>query len=82
MALTYSPENHGDRRGIFVQEFIPGTNTDQKRRQLAIFDPEVRPETFDISPDGSRVVVSFKEETSNLMVAEHLPNILSPGHKY
>lgn len=81
IALTYSPENHADRRGIFVQEFIPGTNTDRTRRQLAIFDPGVRPETFDISPDGSRAVVSFKEETSNLMIAEHLPGILSPGRK-
>ena len=56
--------------GIFVQAFAPGRDTDALRRPLAPFDPDYIPETFAISPVGSRIVVSMTDPVSDLMIAK------------
>ena len=48
------------------------------RRRLGGFDPEMVTETFDISPDGSRMTIASVDQTSSLMVAERVANIAPP----
>jgi hypothetical protein len=69
-----------DERGnnVFVQDFVPGEDTSKTVRPLVGFDPDMLPESFAISPDGSRITISFAEQTSNLMLAERVSGISPP----
>ena len=55
---------------LFAQDFIPDTDTTATRRQLIAADPDAVAETFAISPDGTRAVLSVIDESSALMIAE------------
>jgi hypothetical protein len=68
-------------RGVFVQDFVPGQDTSQTVRTLVGFDSDMLPESFSISPDGSRITISFAEQTSNLMLAERVPGISRPARR-
>ena len=63
--------------GIFQQAFRSGQDTSETRRLLVGSDPESGrlTESFDISPDGSRITVSFGSYTRNIMVANGVPGI-------
>src|SRR5215212_1291763 len=50
------------REGIVAQSFVPGVDTTSSRRQLVGVDAE----TFAISPDGTRAIVSVVDESSAL----------------
>jgi len=76
---TWMPDGHGiaflgqnDKgvNGIFVQDFVPGQNTNSTRRPLAGFDAIVDAETFAVSPDGKRVAISGREMVSSLVLLE------------
>jgi eukaryotic-like serine/threonine-protein kinase len=74
IALIGSDAN--GRTGVFVQEFSPElADTSQTRRPLAGFDPDRETDTFGISPDGSRVVLSQLEVRSDILIAERVPEI-------
>jgi serine/threonine protein kinase len=64
------------RSGLYAQEFVPGTDTASTRRALAGFDRETTVETFAISPDGTRAILSVLEPASGLMIAEGVPGIM------
>jgi serine/threonine protein kinase len=64
--------------GIFVQEFRPGEDTVKSRRSYVAYDPDSPTESFGISPDGSRITVSFGEQFTALMLAEGVPGIRPP----
>jgi Tol biopolymer transport system component len=70
-----------DERGanVFVQDFVPGQDTIKTVRPLVGFDADMLPESFGISPDGSRMTISLAEQTSNLMLAERVPGISPPA---
>ncbi|HWW61355.1 MAG TPA: protein kinase, partial [Thermoanaerobaculia bacterium] len=54
------------REGIVAQDFVPGVETASSRRQLT-----ADAETFVISPDGTRAILSFVDEGSALMIATY-----------
>jgi Tol biopolymer transport system component len=66
--------------GIFEQAFEPGQDTSGTRRLLVASDPGSGrlTESFDISPDGSRILVSFGSYTRNVMIASGVPGIEPP----
>jgi eukaryotic-like serine/threonine-protein kinase len=77
-AIAFNGRDKKGVRAVFVQDFVPGQDTSKTVRPLANLDPDLLPESFGISPDGSRITISFAEQTSNLMLAEHVPGISRP----
>ena len=71
----------GSAYGVFVQDFAPETaDTSATRRRLGGFDPERATESFGISPDGSRVVLSEAEYRDDLFVANGIAGIARATH--
>jgi hypothetical protein len=66
-------------RGVFVQDFVPGQDTSKTRRKLRMTDIDMPVESFGISPDGSRMAISYVEEQHSLMTAEQVPGVLPPA---
>lgn len=77
-AIAFMASDPEARLAIFVQDFRPGEDTVKSRRILVPSDPTSPMESFDISPDGSRLTVSFGEQFSALMLAEGVPGIEAP----
>ena len=65
-------------RGIFVQDFVPGQDTSKTRRRLVPYDAELTPESFGISPDGTRITISSTVPGHNLLLAENVPGVTPP----
>ena len=65
----------GSEIGLMVQDFVPGRDTTATQRKLAGFDPEWFSESFDVSPDGTRVVLSRLRPGGTVMMAENVPHI-------
>jgi len=80
-AVAFIAKDEKGLSGVFVQEFIPGQDTTKTRRKLAGFDPDMTVETFGISPDGSRITISFADPVSSLMVADRVPGIAPPARR-
>jgi eukaryotic-like serine/threonine-protein kinase len=76
-AIAFIGQDEGGKSGVFVQDFIPGQDTRKTRRKLGGFDPERQTETFGISPDGARMTISLREQTSSLMIVE-VPGVAPP----
>jgi Tol biopolymer transport system component len=68
----------GEQIGVMVQDFVPGRDTTATRRKLAGFEPEWVVETFDISPDDERVVLSRVRPGGTVMLAENVPHVAPP----
>ena len=64
--------------GIFVQDFDSGQDTSKTRRRLVPYDPELNPESFGISPDGTRITISSIVPGGNLLLAENVPGVTPP----
>jgi len=78
----WMPDGHGiaivgqdqaGRTGIFVQDFVPGQTTRAPARPLADFSHTFASESFGISPDGRRIVISALFERTSLKVVEQVP---------
>jgi len=63
----------GKQVGVMVQEFAPDRDTTATRREIAGFDPVWNTESFDISPDGSLVILSRTRPGGTVMLAEGVP---------
>jgi hypothetical protein len=61
--------------GIFEQSFTPGGYDGQKPRLVVASTPGRMTESFDVSPDGKRIVVSFGNYTRNVMIVDGVPGI-------
>jgi Tol biopolymer transport system component len=78
--LAFTGLNAEGAWGIFLQPFLPGTDTSQGRKPLAGFELDSDAETFGISPDGTRLTLSLGELSRSLMIVEGLPGVSSrPG---
>jgi hypothetical protein len=64
--------------GIFLQPFLPGSDTSKNRRPLSGFDRDYFLESFGIAPDGKRITLSSGEAVRSLMIAEGLPGVFPP----
>lgn len=56
----------GDSYGVYLQELGPGGG----RRLLAELGPDLQAESLALSPDGTSLAVSYREELHDLMLAE------------
>jgi Tol biopolymer transport system component len=65
-------------RGIYVQDFVAGSDTTATRRRLAAFDAEMRTESFAISPDGRTVVATATDQLRTILRADGLPGVARP----
>ncbi len=68
----------GTQIGVMVQDFVPGRDTTGTRRKLTGFEPEWIVETFDISPDDERIVLSRNRPGGTVMLAENVPYVTPP----
>jgi Tol biopolymer transport system component len=64
--VAFRSVDAGGHVAVFAQEFQPGIDTTSKRRLLFVAEAE----TYAISPDGTRAVLSVIDEASGLMMAE------------
>ncbi|MEO8192089.1 MAG: protein kinase [Acidobacteriota bacterium] len=62
--------------GVFVQAFsIDLADTSSTRRAVAGFDPDRPTESFGISPDGTKIILSENESRSDIFLAEGVRGI-------
>ena len=61
------------RTGIWVQDFSPGKDTTATRRALIPFRADLVSESFDVSPDSNRVILSTVRQDRSLNVVDGLP---------
>ena len=66
------------RFGIFVQAFVPGTDTTRTRRLLAGYDSGQPIDSFAVSPDGTHIVQAIVDTLDSLLLAEGVPGIEPP----
>jgi Tol biopolymer transport system component len=64
--------------GVYVQDFVPGVDTQQTRRRLGGFDPDSITESLAISPDGTRLTVASVEPVFGISIAENVPRVHRP----
>ena len=68
---------NGSAWGVFVQEFsTQAADTSASRRQLAGFDPDRATDSFGISPDGARVILSEADYRDEIFVANGIPGVV------
>lgn len=71
--IAYLAQNENGINGVFVQDFVPGTDTTATRRPLGGFDPERATESFGVAPDGRTLTVAGWEQLFSLFSIEGLP---------
>lgn len=67
--------------GLYVQDFVPGQETTSTRRLLIGASPDLQPESFGVSPDGSRLTISSYETFSSLVLADNVSDVSPPRQK-
>ena len=67
--------------GVYVQAFDPDRDTTATRKQVATLDSALAIETFAVSPDGRRLVLSATEQPSDLVLVEGLAGIEPPRRR-
>ena len=60
---------------LVAQQVAPGRDTRGTRRVLLEGGPDAGPESFAISPDGTRLVVSVNQTRSELLLVSGLPGV-------
>ncbi len=60
---------------LVAQEIVPGRDTSASRRTLLQGTPDSMPESFAVSPDGSRLLVSFDQSRSDLLLVDGLRGV-------
>jgi Tol biopolymer transport system component len=80
-AVAFVGQDERGVNGVFVQDFVPGRDTAETRRPLGGFDPDLVTESFDLSPDGSRLTVAGGDQLFSVMLAEGLTGLDSPAGK-
>jgi Tol biopolymer transport system component len=74
-AIAFIGRDENGVNGIYVQDFVPGTDTGKTRRKLGGFDPDTIAETLAISPDGTRLIVGAIEPVFGISIAENVPRV-------
>ena len=68
--VAFRAADESGRVAVFAQEFRPGADTTATRRPLVVAEAE----TFAISADGRRAILSVIDDASGLMMAEGIEN--------
>ncbi len=75
-SIYYIGQNAAGLSGVFQQDFAPGRDTSNTRRQVAGFSPEYVTESLGISPDGSKITISTGDEFATILLAEGVPGAM------
>jgi hypothetical protein len=67
--------------GVYVQDFVPGSDTTSTRHLLTAVPTNLQTESIGISPDWSRLTVSFNQTYNSLVLAENVPGVSPPRQK-
>ena len=60
---------------LVSQEIVRGRDTSTSRQTLLMGTPDSMPESFAVSPDGSRLLVSVDQSRSDLLLVAGLPGV-------
>ncbi len=74
-AIMFVGEGEGGAVGIYQVAFAPGRTDSGPWTLMVPSEPGRLTESFDISPDGRRIVVSFGTYERNIMIAEGVPGL-------
>ena len=74
-AIAFIGQDEHGVNGVFVQDFVPGSDTTATRRRLGGFDVENSAETFAISPDGKLLTIGGWEQMLNIMIVNNVRGI-------
>jgi eukaryotic-like serine/threonine-protein kinase len=74
-ALVMEGQDEKGNYGLFVQDFDPDRDTSASLRPFFGFDSKMAAESFGIAPDGLHLIVAAWEQSSNLMLADHVPEV-------
>jgi serine/threonine protein kinase len=75
-AIAFTGKDEKGISGVFVQDFVPGSDTKSTRQKLPTFDPDMDAASFDIFQDGESVIVSYYRGDENLVLASGIPDVL------
>jgi eukaryotic-like serine/threonine-protein kinase len=78
-AIAYLAQDEKGVNGVFVQDFIPGVDTEKTRRPLGGFDRERATESFGISPDGKSLAVAGWEQLFSILSVDGVPGVAKKG---
>jgi TolB protein len=71
-SIVYVGQGTDGSSGIFVQDFVPGQNTDSTRKPVAGFSHQYSSESLGVAPDGKSLVVSTIYHRQTLQMADLL----------
>lgn len=74
-AIAFVGLDEQGRVGVFAQDFVPGVDTTDTRRELTPFREDRPIESLGLSVDGNLVVYSVVREVRALQLAEGLPKL-------
>jgi len=74
-SIAFNYYTRRDRPGVFAARFEPGAPAPTTWRTLVQLPPAALPESFGISPDGTRLTLAASYRSYALMTSENLPGI-------
>jgi Tol biopolymer transport system component len=74
-SIAFLAQNDEGVNGVFLQDFVPGSDTSATRRPFGGFDHERATESFGISPDGTILTVAGWEQLFSLFSIEGVPGV-------
>lgn len=77
-SFVYIDLDENERIGIYQMEFVAGKDTTGTRKPVIPFNSDLKIESFGVSPDGGRLIISVVETSNNLVLAENVPGIEPP----
>ncbi len=84
-AIAFEMEDEKGAPGVAVQEVVPSRDTSASRRLVTGFNPDTWTESLGVSPDGARLTVSERQESSSLLSVDGIEGVVGrpvrpPGH--
>jgi len=73
-AIAFVGQDEHGATGVFVQPFVPGQDTSERRAALAGFDPERVAESFGVAPGGDCLVLAEWEQSSSVIGTTGVPS--------
>jgi len=73
--LVFYGDDESGRAALFQQPIVPGRDTRNERRRVAVSDAQRMIESFGVSPVDGKIVVSAGWSDSDILLAEGIPGI-------
>jgi Tol biopolymer transport system component len=76
-AIAFEMEDETGLTGISLQDAVPSRDTSASRRSVTGFAPDMWVESLGVSPDGSRLTVSERQESSSLLLVDAVEGVVA-----